>query len=299
MLAIFAFGFHSLSGRLASAAALAFAIASVPGGPLGAQSDDVDPFHWGYAAAFGRGLYRLGDGTEAQIYRMQFKPPLRKAPDGENEGPGIRLVLPVTLGLQDFGVDRLPLDRPADRVEQVSFMPGLELEFAPGERVTIRTSAQAGRGWELEGAEQSARLASVGVRSRVKFVDAPGRPALITGLLWAGFDPSEGERRSLLRVSAGLELDVAARSWQVRGHPVRWLPHVLVDRYYRPPSALALGDVSHDDEPGVIERERQVGLAVGRDEPFKILFLKFDAVGVAYRFSDRSKGIRIYLNSVF
>ncbi len=177
-------------------------------------------------------------------------------------------------------------------------MPGVELEFAPGERFTLRTTMQGGWGSELEGAEQSAKLASFNVRSRVKFVDTLGRPALIAGLQWAGLDPSEGERRALMRFTTGLEFDISVPNWQVRGHSMRLLPHVLEDRFYRAARACFRRDAGRR-RAGEIASERQVGLAIGRTEPFKILFIKFDAVGIAYRFSDQSKGIRLYLNSVF
>ena len=164
---------------------------------------------------------------------------------------------------------------------------------------TLRTTVQGGVAKELEGDERSARLGSFGVRGRLKFGDAPARPALIAGLLWAGVDPSEAEKQSLLRLTAGVELDIGVPKWEVRGHSMRLLPHVLEERYRRPPSALALGDEPSGDTPHNQGAETQIGVAAGRDEPFKILFLKFNAVGIAYRFSDRSDGFRLYLNSVF
>jgi hypothetical protein len=76
---------------------------------------------------------------------------------------------------------------------------------------------------------------------------------------------------------------------------MRWRPHVLKDWYFRPPPALAYGD-------GGVERlddEWQLGLAAAREDGFKFLFFRFEAVGIAYRFSDHSSGLRLYLNSVF
>src|SRR5690606_22414444 len=100
----------SLLHRRAPRVALALAATAIAGLPAAAQTADVDPFHWGYAAAFGRGAYRLGDGTEAEIYRAEFKPPLRRNAEagGEGGGPIVRLVLPVTLGLQNLDDDLLP-----------------------------------------------------------------------------------------------------------------------------------------------------------------------------------------------
>ncbi|HET7131491.1 MAG TPA: hypothetical protein VFJ95_04550, partial [Gammaproteobacteria bacterium] len=191
--------------------AFAAALAALFSAPLAA--DDAVAFHWGYAPAFGRGRYQLDDGTEAEIYRVIVKPPIRRSPasedrDADQHGPGIRLVLPITAALLDTPDELLPPGRPTDHVEAYSFLPGVELEFAPTERFTLRTSAQGGWGKELEGAEQSARLAALGVRGRLKFGDAPGRPALIGGALWAGVDPSEAPRQSLLRLTAALEFDI-------------------------------------------------------------------------------------------
>ncbi|HEX5046819.1 MAG TPA: hypothetical protein VFX89_06820 [Gammaproteobacteria bacterium] len=285
---------------------LAVALFALASPPLAAQTA---PFHWGYSAAFGRGTYQLDDGTEAQIYRAVIKPRIRRSPEDAGDdrgGPGVRLVLPVAGALLDSPADLLPLDESDHLVDAYAFMPGVELEFAPTERLTLRTTVQGGWGKELEGDEQTARLASFGVRTRLRFADAPARPALITGLTWAGVDPSEAERRSLLRLSAGVELDVGVPKWQVRGHSMRLLPHVLEDWYVRPASALALGNgvdgvdgSAAGDAPRDVGSETQIGVAAGRDEPFKILFLKFSAVGIAYRFSDRSEGLRLYLNSVF
>jgi hypothetical protein len=275
--------------------AIGTALLALPYAHAIAQVEDTDPFHWAYAASLGSGVYRLGDETEAQTYRANFSVALRDMPETRNTAPGIRLLLPVALGLQNLDDDALPVDRPSDRVEHAAFLPGVELEQRVGERWTLRTRAQLGRADELQGTEQSARLAAVGVRTRAQFDAVPGKPSLITGLLWTGFDPSVGERRSLLRFTAGIELDIRAARWQVRDSPMRWRPHVLKDWYYRPPPALAFGD----DEAERLADEWQVGLAAAREEGFKILFLKFDAVGVAYRFSEHSSGVRVYLNSVF
>jgi hypothetical protein len=269
------------------AACAAFAAA-----PCIAQIPDTDPFHWAYAAAFGSGVYRLGDGTEAQTYRGNFSVSLR---DAREDRAGVRLLLPVALGVQNLDDDALPPGRGSDGLEHAGFLPGVELEHLLGERWTLRTRAQLGYAKELEGAEQSARLAAVGVRSRVEFDEAWGNPALINGILWTGFDSSAGQRNSLVRMTAGVELDVRAARWRVRDSAMRWRPHVLKDWYYRPPPALAFGD----DDAELLEGEWQLGVAAARTDGFKILIFEFDAVGVAYRFSDHSDGIRFYLNSVF
>lgn len=270
-----------------------------------AQADDVDPFHWGYAAMFGTGTYRLSDGTEAQIVRGAFSKLLREPRTGDGRAPGLRLLLPVTIGIQHLDDEDLPPERPADRAEQVAFLPGIELEHTPGERWTIRTRAQLGWGKELQEPKVGAALAAIGVRSKVQWNDAPGKPALINGLRWAGFDPNapadtepsavNTKRGSLLRFTAALEFDVRVPRWEFRERPMHLLPHVLKDWFYRPPPALAFGAEEFEE----LESEWQIGVAAGREQGFTLLGFDFDSVGVGYRFSEHSAGIRLYLNSVF
>ena len=296
-------------------ACVAVAALAAPGLPTYAQ--DVGPFFWGYSAMFGRGVYQLADGTEVEVYRGAFAKRLRETPDSSGEGPGIRLLLPVSVGMRrgdpqstdavetgvidgvDNGLGDVPAPS-ADDVRAAAFVPGVELEFPATKQWTLRTRAQVGWGTELDdsgdGEQTSAWLGAFGVRSRYTWRDAPGRPSLINGLLWAGFESSEDERRSLLRLTNALEFDIRVPRWTFRGRSMRLLPHALRDWYYRPPPALAVGE---EDDFEEVDSEWQLGLAAGREGGFKIWFLEFDAVGIAYRFSERSEGVRLYLNSVF
>jgi hypothetical protein len=264
-----------------------------------AQSSDIDPFDWAYAPAFGPGVYRLADGSEARIYRVPLSLRVRKTPDWDDAsrgGPGVRLRLPITAGISNNGREVLPLRRLSDPLEQTAVLPGIELELPVGRIWTVRTGAQFGYGEERTGSARSARLGAAEIRSRLRWNKAPGRPALINGLMWAGFDANDGARGSLLRLTNAVEFDIRVPRWQWRGQSMRLLPHILDDRYLRPPPALALGP---NGKAGEVDDESQIGLAVGREQGFKILFFRFDSLGVAYRFSDHSNGIRLYLNSVF
>ena len=274
------------------AAALLFAAWLTPA--FTQEPGDDEPFHWAYALTFGTGTYRLTDGTEVRALRVSPSIKLRDAAVRRGPNLGVRLLLPVATGLQNLDEVDLPPDRPRDRVEYAAFMPGVELEF-PGERFTLRVRGQAGWGTELEGVESSAWLYGIGVRSRFAWPDAPGRPALINGLLWAGFDPEVGPRESLLRLSQGIEFDVSVPRWQFKEGTMHLKPHVLADWYYRPPAEIAFGDDDFDHTA----TEWQIGLVARREGRFKLLRFRFEGVGVAYRFSKHSEGIRIFLNSIF
>jgi len=278
----------ALARSLAPWCAVAAALVAAP---CAAQDDDA-PLNWAYGSALGSGVYRLGDGRETQTYRANFSVSLREA---EDERAGIRLVLPASVGVENTDDDIRPFEDGTPAVEHAGFLPGVELEHLVGERWTLRTRAQVGYAKELDGTELSAGLAAVGFRSRVEFAEAPGAPALIGGVLWTGFNPSAGESGSLLRFSAGIEFDIRAASWRVRDSPMHWRPHVLKDWYYGERSGLTVDSGNAE----LLKDEWQFGIAAAREDGFKILFLKFDAVGVAYRFADNGRGLRFYLNSVF
>lgn len=258
------------------------------------ETNDFDPFHWAYSAAFGSGVYRLDDGTEARALRVTSSFWIRKSAIRRGPNFGLRLLLPISVGVQNLDPEDLPPGRDDDEIEHVAILPGVEFEF-PGKRFAVRTRAQAGWGTELEGNENSARLYAVGLRSRFDFPGAAGKPALINGLLWAGFVPDEGDRHALVRLSQGIEFDVAVPRWRFNGGVMHLKPHVLADWYYRPPPELAFGDEDFDH----VETAWQLGLAARRAGRFKILFFRFEAVGVAFRFSEHSSGLRFYLNSIF
>lgn len=279
-------------GGSAIAAALAFVMPLVPASAQ--EPGDDEPFFWGYALVFGTGAYRLSDGTEARSLRISPSIPLRDAAVRRGPNFGVRLVLPFAVGVQNLDDVDLPPERPSDEIEFAAAMPGVEFEF-PGERVALRVRAQAGWGTELEGIEASARFYGISIRSRFAWPDAPGQPALINGLLWGGVVPEAGERQSLLRLSQGIEFDVAVPRWKFRGRTMHLKPHVLADWYYTPPSEIALGDEKFEHTA----TEWQVGLVARREGRFKLLWFRFEGVGVGYRFSQQSEGIRFFLNSIF
>lgn len=123
--------------KLARACAAGAALVAAP---CTAQTEDTDPFHWAYAASLGAGVYRLGDGTEAQAYRGNFSVRLREAESGR---AGVRRLLPVAMGLQNLDDDDLPVDRPSDEIEHAGFLPGIELEHLVGQRWTLRSRRSA------------------------------------------------------------------------------------------------------------------------------------------------------------
>lgn len=282
------------SAWLAFALALAALGAVSPAVAQPEPQDDHDPFHWAYASTIGSGVYRLTDGTQARVFRVRPAVRVRQAETREGPNFGVRILLPIAAGIQDLDGDDLPAGREDDEIEMVAFLPGVEFEF-PGERWALRVNAQYGYGKELEGAEEDAKLLELGVRSRLTWSGAAGKPTWIGGLTWLGFETGADLRRSLLRMTHGFEFDVPVPRWQFRGRSMHLYPHLLGDWYYRPPGWLDVGDGPSRH----MDTEWQVGLAAGPADGFRIWFLEFDAVGVALRVAEHRTGVRFYLNSVF
>jgi hypothetical protein len=172
----------------------------------------------------------------------------------------------------------------------------VDVEIPRTERWTLRARAQFGWGTDTaSGDRQSAFIYSAGVRSRYRWAEAAGGPALINGLQWTGFDPDDRGRESMIRISNGLEFAIPTPRWRFRGRPMRLIPHVLTDWYLdtlNVPAAV-------EGETAEVHVEWEVGLAAGREEPFSILGFEFDRVGLAFRFSDQTEGVRIFVATIF
>ena len=276
---------------------IAVASASILGAFSAAAQETAgaELIHWAYAATFGSGVYELGEGTEVLIVRAPFSWRLRTADPSRRCNCGVRLLFPVTVGVQNFELDALLSGGFPDRVEQVSFLPGIEIELPRNERWTLRVRAQLGWGTELGSDRDSALIYATGIRSRLVWPERKLRPAWISGLQWAGYHADPGEHQSLVRLTNGVELEVAVPRLKFRGEPMRLMPYALNDRYVDSMQFLSVADEATHD----LDAEWEIGVAAGRAQPFSILGLKFDRVGLGYRFSEESRGIRFVFGSIF
>jgi hypothetical protein len=259
------------------------------------ESPDISTFHWAYAATFGTGKYRLGDAAEVFVVQAPISWTLRKPNENEDKAFGIRLLFPITAGVENLDLgDALAGEFP-DRVEQLSFLPGVEFEFPRSERWALKARSQLGYGSQLGSGDDAAWIYALGLRSRFAWPDAAGHPAWISGVLWSGYDPKVGARESLAKLTNGVEFDLPIPKWQFRGESMHLMPHFLAHWYFDTANFF-----SFDDEVlKQLDREWEIGLAAGRVKPFSLFKFEFDRVGFALRKSEESVGIRFFLSSVF
>ncbi len=275
----------------------AVAVMFVSGQPARAQTNsDPNLVHWAYAILFGTGVYRVGDSLDALVVRVPVGWTLSEADAQRTEGCrcGLRLLFPLTIGIQDFDFSEIVDQDLSLRVQQVSFVPGVRLEFPVSTRWTLRANAQVGWGTETGDGSESAWIYTAGVHARRVFPGKRFDPVFVSGYDFAGYEPSTGNRDSLSRLTVGIE--TAHKIGKRQADEALYLePHAMGFFYFQNPQFPSFDEVLDFD----LNREWELGLSVGRKQPFKLWWFKFDRIGLAYRFSDDGSGIRIVMNSIF
>jgi hypothetical protein len=266
-------------------------LVAVPG--LYAQTrtveDDQDLINWYYAATFGTGIYTAGDRTVG-VLKIPLSRTLRESGDDQW---GLRLILPVTLGVYDFSFDSVIEDGLPDRLNTLSFVPGLEFEKRIIPRWLLKPYASVGAGWELDG-DESAVIYDVGLRSRYRL----GRHretefSLVNRLSLAGFYPSGGHHEPLGMFAIGVDVEVPFRG-TLFGRPIVMS---IVPIYYYYFSRLSFPELNDPDNK--IHEEAELAFSVLAKKPFKVLGINVDRVGIALRSSDVVTGIRIFTTLPF
>jgi len=97
-----------------------------------------------YAVFIGTGWYELDD-RRLFVLRIPVSWQLREL---QPDQMGIKLLLPVAIGIQNFDeLDEL-VGFQLDDVQTISFVPGIELQFLPLPRWQIKPFVQGGVGWD-------------------------------------------------------------------------------------------------------------------------------------------------------
>ena len=93
-----------------------------------------------YAADLGFGGYAIA-GLSADVYTLPLTGTLHDVPQ---DGWALRLLLPMQLGIYDFGATDTDGQRIAINQQSVSVVPGAELQIPVGDHVMLKPFAQFG-----------------------------------------------------------------------------------------------------------------------------------------------------------
>jgi len=236
-----------------------------------------------YSVFTGTGKYRVSDRT-IYVLRLPFRFRAKKA-DYSRRKPGVRLILPVAVGVTYFDdVFEIPgvMD---DDLQTLTAVPGAELELPLTSNWRLSPFAQAGLGLDLKSSNNSL-VWGAGSRTRAWFGE--GKKWLVGGeALVAGNHPlGEGDATRFGRWSLGAEYKWQT-DWEPFGRRVSW--HARLIQYY-------YSDVLELQSPLVtipVNAATEVGASFGIDPPLNIFGYKFRQGGVAYEYSGNFKAIKL------
>jgi len=261
------------------------------------KAEDFNLIHWAYAPAFGTGGYRVGENRE--VYVIRFQPMFTYRFKYESVFRDRELVLefklPVTFGVHNFNFgDILGADFP-DSIQQISFTPGLEIKLPVSNRWNLRFYGNLGYGSDtLEGGER-AWIYWAGFKSRFVFPIKKLNLGIINGYGGHGYTPNHGNSENLSSLMNGLELDIPIGKIASSEKPFFLKTHVMNFWYFDNVDFM----IDPGKELASLGSEWEIGLAVGKAQRIKLWLFRIDRIGVGYRFSPQSNGIRLYFSSFF
>ena len=240
--------------------------------PTVLSEEETGPLvHYAYSSLLGTGVYQLDDRT-VYVFRAPFSQQIRAVDENK---PGLRFMLPVTVGLHDF--DFTDIDKILKaRIATVTAVPGIEMEFRPRSQWSIRPSIYAGIGFDETNSETSF-IHAAALRSVYKFDTQRPRISIGAEGLLSGYIPETGQSKFLTRFGLGLDTIFPTR-WQLgKGH-VFINPQLIGYAYLK---EMSFETINQNDIR--VRGEIQVGLAVGRDPAIEIFGFPVERAGIAYR----------------
>lgn len=282
------------------AAFAAFSMAAALGlaAPALAQSDPVavvqqraahpeQLFNWYYASVFGTGYYRIGE-EQVGVARVPLRHELQRAGAGRW---GVRLTLPVSLAFAEFDLEDFNLGKV--RAAGLTVLPGVELDIPLREDWVLRPYANLGGGWEFE-SDRSATIFSLGATTRYTRPAFEASSLALGGRLgYAGYSAG-GESSQLLQLSLGGELAVPA-GFAIAERAALVAFQLIGTAYVRELEFLLPSTGTRQ-----VNYELEVGVAIGTWQPFDVLGVSFDRIGLAYRAGDNGlRGVRLVASFPF
>ena len=257
--------------------------------PVAAQESETGVANYAYSIFVGTGRYRIDDRT-IYVLRLPFTFQLRE-PDFPNNGLGLRLIAPVSVGITDFEDFKNLPELDIDSLQTVSFAPGIELQVPVRENWLVKPFGQAGLGWDMKSSTNSF-IWGAGARARGWF--GKNDRLLVGGeLLWAGNNPNNDEPdTSFTRLALGVEYKWQT-NWEPFGRRVSWHTRLIHWMYG---NAATL-------EPPIervnIDNATEIGVSFGINPPINILGYKFRQGGIGIERSDEYSAVTLFTTFPF
>jgi hypothetical protein len=263
-----------------------------------AQTEPSVP--WAYSAYFGTGYYELGTGEDTYVLSARPSWTWREAGlDAQGKRRiGVEFRVPVTIGAYQVDVADLGGTLSLDNVSTISGVPGVEIEVPISERWSLKPLVYVGWGTQIDG-DSSAWIYWGGLKSRLRFGGDDFDWGLVNSLIYVGYSSKDAEHGSALPLLTAFEFSRPIGSKKIAGNPVRLHWHVGYTDYL---NEVILNPESSPISRMKLETEWELGMAFSTgDEPLRLWRLRWDRVGLVYRFDGEGDfhGIGIEFRSLF
>jgi hypothetical protein len=238
---------------------------------------------YAFAPLLGSGIYDLG-GRTLQVYRLPLSYALREAAPGQL---GWRLRAPVTVGFLDFKSRDVLQGSVPSNIDQLSLAPGIEMEYRPSERWSLRPYAEAG--FILASASEiDARSANLGLRTDYRWPTARGEWLWATRLDYSRVDYSGcAMTDDLGRVRSGVDVP-RLLAWRAGTRQMEIRPFALGEWFADRPHKALVG-------VGLPAFQAETGLMFGLKPMPKLWRFAAPRLGISYRFAGEISGWRLVI----
>jgi hypothetical protein len=256
---------------------------------------DTGYANYAFASELGSGVYEI-NGSTIQVYQIEPGYHLRIA-DHPQDRPGIRLILPVTVGFFNFQLQDLAHLELPTHIGAVSVEPGVELDYWLRPQWHVYPYAKAGATF-ASSAEVNAYIWDVGVRSDVRFSVKDTSDLWRTDLVHARVhyhstleDGTALPDDSFTRLRNGVEFR-------------RTFGAAYGERWYEL-GAYGVGDIyldaPHGPQSGISARTLQFefGLMFGLNPMYRLWGIALPRLGIGYRDAGVLSGWRLVLGEPF
>jgi len=245
--------------------------------------------HFAFASQLGSGVYSVA-GRTIQIYRLPIGWQVAEA---EGRRPGLRLKLPVTIGLYDFKARDVIDSGLPDQLDTLTTALGAELDFPIGEW-HLMPYAEAGRAWDA-GGDADATLYSASVHARREWTREEHLWRFSTGIVYAGVSlDGTGNDSDLLKLEAGFESRRLV-GFDIAGQAAEGGAYLLAEWYADRAEETVVGSRGGRGIPA----QAEIGLTLGTRPGLRLWGLPLPRVGLAYRFGDGISVYRLVFGSPF
>jgi hypothetical protein len=272
---------------VAACVLLLFASSATAGRPLTRNEQAV--INFGFATQLGSGIYSLS-GRTLQVYRLPFG---YTPSSDEDARVRPRITLPLTLGFVDFNPRDVVETGVPERIDSLSFVPGLALHIAVLEDWELEPFAEAGIARD-QASEADQNVYSAGLRSRYDFGSGPTDWQLYNELVHVvveqeSLDSTDDFTRFRIGTTARRPFDTD-RTDRRADFESYGMIEVVLD----PP-----GGPAGSRPQGGEAMQYELGFTLGATEPVRVWGIKLPRVGFGYRFGEGLSVYRIVFGSPY